>query len=223
MLFTCAPLQGRWERPGCGRSFLFWVVRFSTGPFLKGPAKVPTASPSYCVSQTADQPGATKMYCVRCGKPVPDSHRFCGGCGNPTTSSTAPPRTNASPPPPPLLDSGTDSPYRDTPARPVFVPSHTSIGTRDERSGTGYIFPTNPPQSPHACWLNLLIVGVGQICLGQVGKGLVIMGATVAISLVLPCVGTLAAAAVATIDAYQVGAALRAGRPVGKWEFFPSK
>ena len=57
--------------------------------------------------------------------------------------------------------------------------------------------------------------------LGQVGKGLAIFGAAFASWFVVPLLGNLVIWIVAIFDAYQVGAALRSGRPVGKWEFFP--
>lgn len=99
--------------------------------------------------------------------------------------------------------------------------SQTAAGTRDEVLTDAYVYPSNPPRGPHACWWNLLMAGLAQIYLGQVGKGLAILGANMISYFVVPVVGSLAICAVAIIDAYQVGAALRSGRPVGKWEFFP--
>ncbi len=84
------------------------------------------------------------------------------------------------------------------------------------------MYPLNPPQSPHACWLDLLITGLAQMYLGQVGKGLAIFGAAIASYFVVPILDSLVICIVAIIDAYQVGATLRSGRPVGKWEFFPN-
>jgi hypothetical protein len=58
--------------------------------------------------------------------------------------------------------------------------------------------------------------------LGQTGKGLAILGASIASYFVVPFLGSLVICIVAIVDAYQVGSALRSGRPVGKWEFFPN-
>ncbi len=170
------------------------------------------------------------MFCAHCGKPLPDSHKFCAGCGSPVSTNPAPsspappPAYQQAPPPPPLLPpiGQASSPFRERASGAVNSSYASAVGTRDERSGAGYIYPTNPPKSPHACWLNLLLAGVGQIHLGQVGKGLTIVVTTIVVSLLFPCVGTLTLAIIATVDAYQVGAALRAGKPVGNWEFFPS-
>jgi hypothetical protein len=122
-----------------------------------------------------------------------------------------------------LVESHTPQPSRGSPLSAARGRVTTATGTRDERTSGDYIYPTNPPQSPHACWLNLLMSGVAQIYLGQTGKGLAILGASFASYTVVPVMGSLIICIVAVVDAYQVGSALRSGRPVGKWEFFPNK
>lgn len=57
--------------------------------------------------------------------------------------------------------------------------------------------------------------------LGQVGKGVAILLAAMGSYFIVPILGSLVICVFATVDAYQVGATLRAGKPVGKWEFFP--
>ncbi len=52
--------------------------------------------------------------------------------------------------------------------------------------------------------------------LGQLGKGFVILGAAIGSYFVVPSFDAVAICIIATIDAFQVGTALRSDRPVGK-------
>ena len=56
---------------------------------------------------------------------------------------------------------------------------------------------------------------------GQVAKGIVTWLVMVASNLFLPLVLALVIGVASTVDAYMVGSALRKGKPVGKWQFFP--
>jgi hypothetical protein len=114
------------------------------------------------------------------------------------------------------------------------------------------IYPRPHPHSPWICLLNLLVLpGMAQIALGQSGKGALWFGLSlppVALTLAalivalaeyfgandggaamtwgivagLAFLAALAVLLAATLDAWRVAQALRAGRPVGRWEFFPS-
>ncbi|MHB0955495.1 MAG: zinc ribbon domain-containing protein [Pirellulaceae bacterium] len=120
--------------------------------------------------------GEPPIYCVRCGNQIPESHKFCSGCGKSVQSAPVPPPIHRSIPPPPPPN----SPFREPSPRPAESRWATVAGTRDERTSGDYIYPSNPPQRSHACWLNLLVSGVAQMYLGQIGKGLAILGAAFA-------------------------------------------
>ena len=68
--------------------------------------------------------------------------------------------------------------------------------------------------------MNLLLPGMCQIVHGQVAKGLAIL--VVGIFAYAAIIPGLIVAAVSTADAYMVGSALRKGKPMGKWRFFPT-
>jgi hypothetical protein len=84
------------------------------------------------------------------------------------------------------------------------------------------IYPRNPPLSPHLAWLNLALTGIAQIVHGQVAKGILLAIATFTLAVIIPFVGGLAVCILSIIDAYMVGRALRAGRTLRKWQWFPS-
>lgn len=85
------------------------------------------------------------------------------------------------------------------------------------------VYPRVPARSPHVAWLNLLFPGIGQLLLGQTGKGILLL-------LFTPCIwiGALISGGVGFFvlvvvlaDAFMVGSVLQSGRPVGRWQFFP--
>jgi TM2 domain-containing membrane protein YozV len=81
------------------------------------------------------------------------------------------------------------------------------------------IQPSSPPKSAGvALILSLLLLGgAGQIYLGQVTKGILLIVATVLLS----CVGIgFIIWIVGIIDAYMIGQKLERGEAVGEWEFF---
>lgn len=82
----------------------------------------------------------------------------------------------------------------------------------------GKVYPSNPPKSPHLAWLNLLIPGLSQIIMEQTIKGVVLLVS--ALALWVTGVGILIQIA-SVVDGFMVGQALKSGRPVGQWEFFP--
>lgn len=133
------------------------------------------------------------MFCPACGNTNPDGAHFCTKCGK-------------------SLDG--------TP-QPAAAPATARAGTRDNQN-TSLVYPKNPPLSPHLCWLQLVCPGVAHLVFGQIAKGIVIFLAVVLISTLIPVIGILASYGLAITDAYLVGAALKKGKPVGKWQFFPS-
>ncbi len=84
------------------------------------------------------------------------------------------------------------------------------------------IQPTVPPKDPMIALILSLILagGAGQIYLGQTTKGIVLIVAT----LLLSCVGIgFIIWILGIIDAYQLGTMLKAGQPIGEWQFFWEK
>ena len=133
------------------------------------------------------------MFCTKCGKQNLESAQFCTNCGNSLNGS----------------------------ASAHAEPQSGKAGTRDQTSTRDFVYPKNPPLSPHICWLSLLIVGLGQLIFGQVAKAITIMIAAFIVGVLTSGVSFFVMAPLAAFDAYRVGAALRNGRAVGKWQFFP--
>lgn len=71
-----------------------------------------------------------------------------------------------------------------------------------------------------AVLLTCLITGLGQMYLGQVLKGVVILLATIVIGALTAGVGSIVILIIAMIDASKIGKKLEAGQSVGEWEFF---
>ena len=77
--------------------------------------------------------------------------------------------------------------------------------------------------------MNILIIGVGYIYLGQVTKGVtaflvayVVGGGFIAITFGFGAIPWLIVPVLAAIDAYKIGHKLERGEPVGEWEFLPT-
>jgi len=101
---------------------------------------------------------------------------------------------------------------------PPVAPAIQSAGSSFQRD-PNMIYPSNPPKSPHLCWLNMLWSGIAQCIYGQTAKGITLIFAEL-VGL-LTCILFVIVAIASIIDAYMVGKALAAGKPVGKWQFFP--
>lgn len=67
------------------------------------------------------------------------------------------------------------------------------------------------------------LAGLGQIVLGQVGKGLVMMLVSVLVAVITMGFGALLMWPMMAIDAYMVAKRLQEGDSVGLWEFFPGR
>ena len=106
-------------------------------------------------------------------------------------------------------------------APPPLNPRQPSMDDDWERDVTK-VYPSNPPKSPQLCWLNLFIVGLSQILLGQVAKGIVILIADLILVFVTGGITFFLIRPIVIVDAFMVGRVLRTGRPVGKWQFFPT-
>ena len=83
------------------------------------------------------------------------------------------------------------------------------------------IYPTSRGYDPMLMMLlSLLIVGLGQMVVGQVAKGVAILLGSIILAALTFGLSVLVTWPLAAIDAYMIANKLRHGRPVGKWEFF---
>ena len=83
------------------------------------------------------------------------------------------------------------------------------------------ILPSNPPKKPVlALILSFFIMGLGQVYLGQVWKGIAIFIATIIIGFLTFGLGCPVMFVISPVDAYKIAKKLEAGNSVGQWEFF---
>jgi hypothetical protein len=66
----------------------------------------------------------------------------------------------------------------------------------------------------------MLLVGLGQMSVGQVRKGVAVLVGGTILSIVTLGIAALVIMPVAAIDAYRIADKLRRGEPVRAWEFF---
>jgi len=133
------------------------------------------------------------VVCVKCGVHPLNDNQFCQECGQPTNEKQ---------------EICTSCGCR------LLRPSSSS-GSSD------LVYPATPPKSPGvATFLSCLIVGIGQMYLGQVKKGIVLLIGAIILSGIT--YGTLALPVwiAVMVDAYRIGRKLEQGQPVGQWEFF---
>ena len=84
-----------------------------------------------------------------------------------------------------------------------------------------YVYPRFPALSPHFCWASLSTAGLGHIIFGQYGKGFAFAFITIVLQSLTNGYSNIPLVAIALIDSYRVGKALKDGRAVRKWQFFP--
>jgi TM2 domain-containing membrane protein YozV len=85
--------------------------------------------------------------------------------------------------------------------------------------------PAAPPKSPVlAALLSFLLVGMGQIYLGQVEKGLCMLAVVLLLvmTVVLGPIG-IVILLINVVDAFVIGMRMRDGKQIGKWQFFFSQ
>lgn len=68
--------------------------------------------------------------------------------------------------------------------------------------------------------LSILIVGVGQMYLGQVVKGIVMLIGAMVIGAITGGLAALPIWILSAIDAYRIATKINEGKTVGEWEFF---
>jgi TM2 domain-containing membrane protein YozV len=71
-----------------------------------------------------------------------------------------------------------------------------------------------------AALLSFLLVGLGQMVLGQTIKGVVMLIVALVLGALTGCVACLVTFPVSAIDAYLIAKKLKEGKSVGEWEFF---
>ena len=96
-----------------------------------------------------------------------------------------------------------------------------SGGTIFGGGGGKRIQPTGKTLEPVlACLLSLVIVGLGQMLLGQTIKGVVMLIAAMVLGVLTVGLAIVVVWPVSAIDAYMIAKKLREGKSVGEWEFF---
>jgi TM2 domain-containing membrane protein YozV len=100
----------------------------------------------------------------------------------------------------------------------VLIPANPQADSAEMRG----LVTANQPKSPGlAALLSFLLVGMGQIYLGQVEKGLCMLG--VVLLLIMNAVlGPLGIVILLfnVLDAFLMGRKVKEGRQIGKWQFF---
>lgn len=106
----------------------------------------------------------------------------------------------------------------------ILVPVDGAVGYSQSSHSTKLVHPSDPPKDPilMALLSGCCIAGLGQMVLGQVVKGVVILIAAMALGAITAGVSIFATWPLMGIDAYLVARKLKSGRPVTEWESFPS-
>lgn len=150
----------------------------------------PTADPGDSIANSPRRP------CPMCGESVAASAALCRFCG---ASFTVTPGTL------PVA------------ARPV-----STFAAAAEPRVPGRIYPSDPPKNPAlmAVMSCLCIVGLGQMTLGQTGKGLLLLFGSIGLAVVTAGLSVVVTLPLAAVDAYLIAKKLEAGNSVGEWEWF---
>jgi len=105
---------------------------------------------------------------------------------------------------------------------PEMIPESPESG-RPARNA-GLVLPSVPPKSPVLMFaLNLLLVGLGQMILGQTRKGIAILLGCAVVGVLTGGSALLLAPVFGVafgLDTYLIANKLKRGARVGRWEFF---
>lgn len=149
------------------------------------------------------------MYCRNCGSEVAENAEICTKCGvRPLNSNKF------------CQNCGSEVTAQQEVCTKCGV---RLLGGIAGFQGTGgkMISPSQPPKNPAvATILSCLIAGVGQMYLGQVLKGLVILLGGVVLAIITGGLAGIPIWIAAMVDAYMIGKKLESGQSVGEWEFF---
>jgi TM2 domain-containing membrane protein YozV len=146
------------------------------------------------------------MYCRNCATPIPNFAEYCPGCGLRQMYGRRFCQNCA-------IEVG---PQQDVCLRCGVA----LVGSMIASPGQKLILPGAGKSGATAAILSCLIVGLGQMYLGQILKGILLLGIAIVVGFYSFGLGALPISIIAIIDAYRVGSKLEAGRPVGEWEFF---
>ena len=141
-----------------------------------------------------NQVGENAEVCTKCGVRPLNGDKFCQGCG-----------------------------VEVNPRQEICIKCGVRLlGGLSGAGGTGkMITPSGSTKSPTtATILSCLIVGVGQMYLGQSLKGVVMLAAAIVLGFFTFGLLSLPIWIAGMIDANKIGKKLQAGRSVGEWEFF---
>jgi molecular chaperone DnaK (HSP70)/TM2 domain-containing membrane protein YozV len=112
-------------------------------------------------------------------------------------------------------------PYRE---QAKSVRPEANIPPAGERGGSKLVQPSKRPKNPFLmAVLSFLVVGLGQMILGQVAKGVVMLVGVVTVALITAGLAAALAPVVwilSACDAYAIARKLKDGEAVGKWKFF---
>ncbi len=189
----------------CGKSFKVSATSAgkrgrcsSCGSNLVIPSFVPTVPPVHIPNplfmncRTCGQQLASQaVACVGCGCPPLVGNRFCQTCGANTNPS-------------------------------AILCVKCGVALKDFAGIAGGVGASLPPRDPVLMGVlsGCCICGLGQIVLGQTIKGFAILLMGVLISVGTAGLGILVIWPLGAIDAYLIAKKLKAGKMVGRWEFF---
>lgn len=146
-----------------------------------------------CGAAVAEQ----AMACMTCGLAPTNGAKFCRSCGAETN-----------------------------PAAVVCVKCGVStkgvVAKAGGGSSGGMVQPSDPPKDPVLMGIlsGCVIAGLGQIILGQVTKGVVILLGSMVLAALTAGLSIFVTWPAGGIDAYRIAKKLKDGRSVGQWEFF---
>lgn len=81
------------------------------------------------------------------------------------------------------------------------------------------VYPPNPPRSEWLCLCSLILPGSAQLIYGQTAKGLLVCFVSIWLGFGWVTFGIVNI--IMAIDAYHIGKALKLGKTIGKWAWFP--
>lgn len=98
-------------------------------------------------------------------------------------------------------------------------------GMRERHRGSNNTIQPNGKSASTAMWLSCLLVGAGQMYLGQVAKGIIILVVGILLSLLTEeagagGIGGIIVLIIAMSDAYKQGKKMENGESIGQWTFF---
>ena len=100
-------------------------------------------------------------------------------------------------------------------------PHEAGLDPAHQQRDPNRVYPSNPPKSGStAVILSCLLTGIGQMYLGQAGKGLVLLVVALLIGAATAGFSAPVFWIVGMIDAHKIGNKLANGHSVGEWECF---